>query len=87
MWQFLASNLPHATASLNAVATVLLVVGLVKIRAGKARQRSDGREAGSPPHTNVEVDAEFVYDVAVEDTASGVLVLGSGEVARFLARG
>jgi putative membrane protein len=34
MWQFLASNLPHATASLNAVATLLLVVGLVKIRAG-----------------------------------------------------
>jgi putative membrane protein len=38
MWQFLASNLPHATASLNAIATVLLALGLIKIKAGKARQ-------------------------------------------------
>lgn len=38
MWEFLASNLPHATASLNAIATALLVIGLIKIRSGRARQ-------------------------------------------------
>ena len=37
-WQFLADNLPHATATLNAVATVLLVLALVNIRRGRARQ-------------------------------------------------
>ncbi len=37
MWQFLAGNLPHATASLNAVATVLLTLGLIKIKSGQAR--------------------------------------------------
>jgi uncharacterized membrane protein YozB (DUF420 family) len=37
-WQFLAENLPHATATLNATATVLLVLGLVSIRRGRARQ-------------------------------------------------
>ncbi len=37
-WQFLADNLPHVTASLNAIATVLLVLGLVSIRRGRARQ-------------------------------------------------
>ncbi|TWU42146.1 DUF420 domain-containing protein [Novipirellula artificiosorum] len=36
-WQFLADNLPHATASLNAIAIVLLAMGLVKIRQGRAR--------------------------------------------------
>ena len=36
-WQFLAENLPHATATLNATATVLLVLGLVSIRRGRAR--------------------------------------------------
>ncbi len=38
MWDFLTNNLPHATASLNAVATVLLITGLVKIKQGKARE-------------------------------------------------
>ncbi|WP_315852987.1 DUF420 domain-containing protein [Candidatus Laterigemmans baculatus] len=33
--EWLAANLPHATASLNAVATVLLLVGLSKIRQGR----------------------------------------------------
>ena len=37
-WQFLASNLPHATASLNLAATVLLALGLIQIRRGKARK-------------------------------------------------
>lgn len=36
-WQFLASNLPHATAGLNALATVLLGLGLVNIKKGRAR--------------------------------------------------
>lgn len=36
-WQFLADNLPHATASLNATATILLVSALVAIRRGKTR--------------------------------------------------
>ncbi len=36
-WQFLADNLPHTTAALNAIATVLLALGLVNIRKGKAR--------------------------------------------------
>ena len=38
MWEFLAGNLPHATASLNATATVLLMLGLIKIKSGKARE-------------------------------------------------
>lgn len=37
-WQFLSANLPHATATLNACATVLLVIGLIHIRRGRARQ-------------------------------------------------
>jgi len=37
-WQFLADNLPHATATLNATATVLLVLALLAIRRGKARR-------------------------------------------------
>ncbi len=36
-WEFLANNLPHATATLNATATVLLAMGLVNIRRGRAR--------------------------------------------------
>ena len=36
-WQFLADNLPHVTAALNATATVLLVMGLIRIRQGKAK--------------------------------------------------
>ena len=31
-WQFLADNLPHVTAALNATATVLLVLGLTVSR-------------------------------------------------------
>lgn len=38
VWQFLADNLPHATATLNATATVLLVLALLAIRRGKARR-------------------------------------------------
>lgn len=37
MWNFLAGNLPHATASLNTLAIVLLALGLVKIKSGRAR--------------------------------------------------
>ena len=37
MWQTLANNLPHLTAALNLTATVLLVLGLVNIRKGRAR--------------------------------------------------
>lgn len=33
--QWLADNLPHATASLNAIATVLLLVALVMIKRGR----------------------------------------------------
>lgn len=36
-WEFFANNLPHATATLNATATVLLAMGLVSIRRGRAR--------------------------------------------------
>lgn len=36
-WQFLADNLPHVTASLNATAAVLLALGLVNIKKGRAR--------------------------------------------------
>jgi len=38
MWEFLADNLPHLTAALNLIATVLLLMGLVSIRQGKARR-------------------------------------------------
>ncbi len=38
MWPFLADNLPHATASLNAIATVLLVMAFKAIRGGNARK-------------------------------------------------
>ncbi|MEM9643746.1 MAG: DUF420 domain-containing protein [Planctomycetota bacterium] len=31
-WDFLAANLPHATASLNLLATILLSLGLLKIK-------------------------------------------------------
>lgn len=34
-WQFLADNLPHATATLNLTATVLLALGLIKIKQKK----------------------------------------------------
>lgn len=37
-WQFLAENLPHVTASLNLTATILLALGLVNIRRGRARK-------------------------------------------------
>jgi uncharacterized membrane protein YozB (DUF420 family) len=36
-WQTLADNLPHATAALNACAAFLLALGLINIRAGRAR--------------------------------------------------
>lgn len=36
-WEFLANNLPHATAALNATATVLLALALINIRKGRAR--------------------------------------------------
>ncbi|MGB7326462.1 MAG: DUF420 domain-containing protein [Rubripirellula sp.] len=36
-WQFLADNLPHVTALLNATAAVLLAIGLVNIKRGRAR--------------------------------------------------
>ncbi len=40
-WQFLAENLPHATASLNALATVLLVIGLYRIKHGQVRKHKN----------------------------------------------
>lgn len=36
-WEFLSENLPHVTATLNAVAVVLLALGLISIRKGRAR--------------------------------------------------
>ncbi|WP_146522557.1 DUF420 domain-containing protein [Stieleria varia] len=38
MWHALADYLPHCTAFLNATATCLLAVGLMKIKKGQARQ-------------------------------------------------
>ena len=38
MWEFLASNLPHLTAVLNLTATVLLLMGLISIKRGRARR-------------------------------------------------
>ncbi|QDV66998.1 hypothetical protein Poly24_06890 [Rosistilla carotiformis] len=35
--EWLASNLPHATASLNSLATVLLVIGLVMVKRGNLK--------------------------------------------------
>jgi len=40
-WDFLASNLPHATAILNITATVVLVAGLVRIRQGQVRRHKN----------------------------------------------
>lgn len=40
-WDFLASNLPHATAILNVTATVVLVAGLVRIRQGQVRRHKN----------------------------------------------
>lgn len=36
-WELLADNLPHVTAALNGAATILLVLGLIRIRQGRAR--------------------------------------------------
>ncbi len=36
-WQFFADHVPHATATLNLAATVLLALGLINIRRGRAR--------------------------------------------------
>lgn len=38
MWDTLAANLPHVNAALNAVATVLLAMGLWNIKHGRARK-------------------------------------------------
>ncbi len=40
-WEFLADNLPHATASLNAFATILLVAGLIRIKHGQVRKHKN----------------------------------------------
>lgn len=37
-WQFLSDNLPHATASLNVVATILLILAFRAIRNGNVRR-------------------------------------------------
>jgi putative membrane protein len=37
-WQFLSDNLPHGTALLNVIATILLVRAFLAIRAGKVRR-------------------------------------------------
>jgi putative membrane protein len=38
IWETLASYLPHVTASLNAVSTILLAIGLIRIKHGQARK-------------------------------------------------
>ncbi|HBV65873.1 MAG TPA: DUF420 domain-containing protein [Rhodopirellula sp.] len=38
MWEILAGNLPHLTAVLNLTATVLLLMGLISIKRGRARR-------------------------------------------------
>ena len=38
MWEFLAGNLPHLTAVLNLTATILLLMGLISIKRGRARR-------------------------------------------------
>lgn len=40
-WEFLASNLPHVTASLNAIATGLLLNGLINIKKGRVRKHKN----------------------------------------------
>lgn len=40
-WDFLAANLPHATAMLNSAATVVLIAGLVRIRQGQVRRHKN----------------------------------------------
>ena len=40
-WQFLADNLPHLTASLNAIAIVLLAIGLYRIKHGQVRKHKN----------------------------------------------
>ena len=40
-WQFLSDNLPHATASLNTIATVLLAMAFLAIRRGKVRRHKN----------------------------------------------
>lgn len=40
-WDFLAANLPHATAMLNTAATVVLIAGLVRIRQGQVRRHKN----------------------------------------------
>src|SRR6056297_1286022 len=37
MWDFLAANLPHLNATLNAIATLLLAMGLWNIKHGRAK--------------------------------------------------
>lgn len=37
-WEFLANQLPHVTASLNAAAILLLIIGLIRIKNGQARR-------------------------------------------------
>ncbi|QDT08981.1 DUF420 domain-containing protein [Planctomycetes bacterium K23_9] len=37
MWEFLSNNLPHATATLNLIATGLLAAAFWKIRTGRVR--------------------------------------------------
>ena len=40
-WPFLAENLPHATASLNLVASALLLFALISIRRGKVKRHKN----------------------------------------------
>lgn len=40
-WEFLSDNLPHATATLNAIATVLLVLAFLAIRKGNVRRHKN----------------------------------------------
>jgi putative membrane protein len=40
-WEFLSNNLPHVTASLNALATGLLINGLIQIKKGRVRKHKN----------------------------------------------
>lgn len=40
-WDYLAANLPHATAVLNTTAAVVLVAALVRIRQGQVRKHKN----------------------------------------------
>ena len=48
-WQFLADNLPHATASLNATATVLLICERRSAKRAAASEAANSQVASTSP--------------------------------------